>query len=220
MRGLFNELGPCLLHGQDNTTTLNPHSWNKNASLLVIDQPAGVGFSQVKPGGTYAASDTEAARDLQTFLRIFFDDVFSDRSHVNVHFAGESYAGHYIPATVKYILDSRESSSKDAFWGNITSMILVNSLIAEEQTSIGFYELFCSDYRGKLWPEDICKENADKLPELERAALKCNALQDGPSCNNLTNVNQARMEYLFQEVMSKKRNWYFSKYPPPTSRPD
>lgn len=40
-----NEVGPCKVNADSNSTTLNPWSFNNEANLLFIDQPSLVGFS-------------------------------------------------------------------------------------------------------------------------------------------------------------------------------
>ena len=42
--GLFQEHGPCHVN-DDNTTYLNPYSWNNYSNIVYIDQPIGTGFS-------------------------------------------------------------------------------------------------------------------------------------------------------------------------------
>lgn len=213
MRGLFTEVGPCMLEVGKNTTTINPYAWNNNASLLFIDQPAGVGFSDVKPGGNYAAGDVAAARDLQEFLRLFFSNIFPDKAHLPIHIAGESYGGHYVPVTLKYILDSREFGSKYAFWGNITSMILVNSVIHRPQSTMGHYELMCSDYRGKLWNKTMCQRLADGLPKVEEMNLACVVSADGRTCFAMEDLCfQLSLGTLFDEAEAGKRSVYNSEF--------
>ena len=41
--------GPCQIQ-PDNTTKFNPYSWNSNANIFFVDQPAGVGFSYADHG--------------------------------------------------------------------------------------------------------------------------------------------------------------------------
>jgi cathepsin A (carboxypeptidase C) len=195
-----------------NITNINPYAWNNNASLLFIDQPAGVGFSDVRPGGTYAPGDVAAARDLQEFLRLFFSNVFPDRARLPIHIAGESYGGHYVPVTVKYILDSREFHSKNAFWGNITSMILANSVIHRPQSSMGHYELLCSDYRGKLWNETVCQRLADVLPKVEEMNLACEMSADGRTCFAMEDLCfKLSLGILFDEAEAGLRSVYNSE---------
>ena len=42
---LFGENGPCHVNSEGNATTPNQFSWNSNATIIYIDQPAGTGFS-------------------------------------------------------------------------------------------------------------------------------------------------------------------------------
>jgi len=91
---LFGENGPCAVNQEGNETVPNPHSWNNEANLLYIDQPAGTGFSY---GLGLDHDESEVAEDMYAFLQAFF------RAHPeyesNDFFVfGESYAGHYVPA--------------------------------------------------------------------------------------------------------------------------
>merc|ERR1719297_173689 len=45
---LLFENGPCSVNLDGTETVPNPHSWNKVAHVLYVDQPAGVGFSHSK----------------------------------------------------------------------------------------------------------------------------------------------------------------------------
>ena len=90
---LFGENGPCKVNADGTATKLNPYSWNRNATLIYVDQPAGTGFS-------YGAKDsTEAgvARDMVDFLVQWFR-IHGKFSNHDLYVTGESYAGHYVPA--------------------------------------------------------------------------------------------------------------------------
>ncbi|KAI0484591.1 carboxypeptidase S1-like protein B [Xylariaceae sp. FL0804] len=45
MLGLLAENGPCYVNADQNSTTLNPWSWNNEVNMLYIDQPVQTGFS-------------------------------------------------------------------------------------------------------------------------------------------------------------------------------
>lgn len=214
MLGLFNEIGPCSYESDANETTPNPWAWNRNASLLFIDQPAGVGFSSVAEGGRLPATDIDGAEDFQVFLNIFFQKVFPDKAHLPIYFTGESYGGHYAPVYTKHILESRAYNSKTAFWGNITSLVLVNALLDFTAPAIGVYELLCHQSRGQgILNVTACDGIRQNLPETERLGRVCDLSYDGHEClammtyfmNNINN-------YYYELVQSGERSPYNSKY--------
>jgi carboxypeptidase C (cathepsin A) len=43
--GALEELGPFLVQKGKPEISLNPYSWNRDANLLFVESPAGVGFS-------------------------------------------------------------------------------------------------------------------------------------------------------------------------------
>jgi carboxypeptidase C (cathepsin A) len=43
--GALEELGPFLVQKGKPEISVNPNSWNKDANLLFVESPAGVGFS-------------------------------------------------------------------------------------------------------------------------------------------------------------------------------
>ena len=43
--GFATENGPYIMRGGETTFSKNPYSWNNKASVLYVEQPAGVGFS-------------------------------------------------------------------------------------------------------------------------------------------------------------------------------
>lgn len=45
MIGLFQEMGPCHVNADSNSTYINDWAWNKYANMIYIDQPVQTGFS-------------------------------------------------------------------------------------------------------------------------------------------------------------------------------
>ena len=112
MDGLFLENGPIqwtLVNGSNLMLQQNPYSWhNAPAYTLYIDQPVGTGLS-FTTNRDYPTSDEGVNNDFYYFLTSFFDlhaDKFVEDESVYrpVFFAGESYAGHYIPSMMNFIL--------------------------------------------------------------------------------------------------------------------
>ena len=90
---LFGENGPCKVNADGTATKLNPYSWNRNATLIYVDQPAGTGFSY----GAKDATEAGVARDMVDFLVQWFR-IHGKFGNHDLYVTGESYAGHYVPA--------------------------------------------------------------------------------------------------------------------------
>ena len=100
---LFKENGPCQIDpDHEDKTILNPYGWNSNASIVYIDQPVGVGFSY----GDKSDADhdeEEVAEDMYHFLHEF-SEANDNLLKTNDFFVfGESYGGHYAPATANRV---------------------------------------------------------------------------------------------------------------------
>ena len=213
MMGLFTEMGPCLLENDAKETSPNPWAWNNNASIIFLDQPAGTGFSSIAEGGKLPAHDLDGAEDFQTFLNVFFERIFPEKARLPIHIVGESYAGHMVPVYVKHILDARSFDGRNAFWGNITSLVLVNALLDWAAVGVGIHQLLCTDYRGKdfLTPAE-CDKIRLALPELERLGQVCDITQDGNQCAALFGFHLVNIDSYYRElVLSGERNMYNGK---------
>jgi len=92
MIGLMQELGPCVINEYGNGTVYNGYGWSKNANIIFVDQPAGVGFSYLDEGMPLPATSFTAAKDMHHFLQLFTSDVFPDLKEREFHITGESYA--------------------------------------------------------------------------------------------------------------------------------
>jgi len=99
---LFFENGPWTVNS-DLSLKTNPYSWNKNAHLLYVDNPAGTGFSYVTNQNGYVSNERQVARELWVFLQKFFTK-YPQYSKLPFWVTGESYGGHYVPAISTEIL--------------------------------------------------------------------------------------------------------------------
>lgn len=109
--GLLLEHGPCLIAEEGNSSRHNPHSWNKNANIIYLDQPIGSGFSYSSDGSTISTSP-DAAKDVYAFLELFMHR-FPNYSKLPFHIAGESYAGRYIPHIATEIYQHNKELPKE-----------------------------------------------------------------------------------------------------------
>ncbi|THG18596.1 hypothetical protein TEA_023793 [Camellia sinensis var. sinensis] len=83
----------------------NEYSWNREANMLYLETPVGVGFSYSTDASSYeAVSDQQTARDNLVFLQRWFLK-FPQYMHRDLFITGESYAGHYIPQLAKLMTE-------------------------------------------------------------------------------------------------------------------
>lgn len=101
--GLFAENGPYKIE-PDLTLSENPWSWNRGASYLIIDQPAGTGLSVVASPDAWARTEQEATDQLYFGLQSFFTQ-WPDYRALDFYIFGESFAGVYVPMLATAILD-------------------------------------------------------------------------------------------------------------------
>eukprot|EP00931_Biecheleriopsis_adriatica_P010372 TRINITY_DN111449_c0_g1_i1.p1 TRINITY_DN111449_c0_g1~~TRINITY_DN111449_c0_g1_i1.p1 ORF type:complete len:522 (+),score=57.39 TRINITY_DN111449_c0_g1_i1:65-1630(+) len=101
--GLLSENGPCEVVGAKAsgsdaggwTLRKRSSSWTEVSNMVWVDQPSSVGYSY---GSGQADTEAEVAEHMLVFFEHFFAR-FPEYSQLQVFLAGESYAGHYIPAT-------------------------------------------------------------------------------------------------------------------------
>jgi len=117
LMGFFTELGPTLLNLQSVPAAgafsldasdgwrpfSNPHAWSRLGSLLVWEQPAGVGFSRCLGGCPRVWNDTTSALANLATLRAFYASQPAEASRSLV-LAGESYGGIYVPLLAQLVL--------------------------------------------------------------------------------------------------------------------
>ncbi|KAF8658446.1 hypothetical protein HU200_058897 [Digitaria exilis] len=108
--GNFEEIGPYVL----DCTFLshNPHRWNRRFGVVFIDNPLGAGFSVPASKHDIPTDQTTIAAHLHAALQSFMALHRGFRSRP-LFLAGESYAGKYIPAAAKYILDANANATGD-----------------------------------------------------------------------------------------------------------
>ncbi|XP_074317152.1 serine carboxypeptidase-like 45 [Silene latifolia] len=101
--GAFSENGP--FRPKRNVLVKNEYSWNKEANMLYLETPVGVGYSySADITGYDSVSDAVTARDNLIFLQRWFKK-FPQYKHRDFFITGESYAGHYIPQLAKLIVE-------------------------------------------------------------------------------------------------------------------
>lgn len=123
--GLLSELGPFHIKDDAETLYLNPHSWNRNANVLFLEAPAGVGFSYATDGNI-KTDDDQVARENYAALKDFFTKFPQFRSN-DLYITGESYGGIYVPTLVARIIDGQAT-----FRMNLKGMAVGNGMLSND----------------------------------------------------------------------------------------
>ncbi|KAF3906821.1 hypothetical protein AA313_de0203470 [Arthrobotrys entomopaga] len=176
MLGLFTSLGPSLLDRNTGGFTRNQWSWNNNASVLFIDQPvnAGYSYSKTNPTNTTLA----AGKDIYALLTLFFQK-FPQYNKQDFHIAGESYAGHYIPAMAKEIL-SRKPQERNI---NLKSIMIGNGII-DPLTQYKYYQpMACGEggYPAVLEPS-VCQTMKNASEACVSEISDCQKTKNATQC--------------------------------------
>ncbi|KAI8887577.1 peptidase S10, serine carboxypeptidase [Backusella circina FSU 941] len=187
LTGLFMELGPCTVNEEGTDTTINKYSWNDKANVVFLDQPLNVGYSH----GSGGASDTNAAaKDVYAFLQLFFKE-FPQYADLDFHIAGESYAGHYIPAIGGTINkhNKGEFNSLELFENahtlsavNLKSLMIGNGLTDPLIQYKYYAEMACKNSYGPVLKPEVCKRMEDDYPTCARLIENCYESQSVFAC--------------------------------------
>jgi len=96
--GAFVGLGPFMAADPNSNITLVPWngSWCRNASVLMIDNPAGVGFSYAQREIDGLHNDVSYLNDILAFIKQFYTH-WPKLAQNPLYIAGISYGGVYAP---------------------------------------------------------------------------------------------------------------------------
>lgn len=110
--GKFTEMGPWRVT-EDMTLEPFDFAWNKEANMLFIESPTGVGFSTSDKDSDFDAGDWSTARDNFELLKQFFDR-FPGLAANDLYLSGESYGGHYVPTLASLLVGARDAPDANA----------------------------------------------------------------------------------------------------------
>ncbi|XP_039134328.1 serine carboxypeptidase-like 34 [Dioscorea cayenensis subsp. rotundata] len=134
--GEAEELGPFLIQKGVPELKFNKHSWNKEANLLFLEAPVGVGFSYTNTSSDLdQLGDHFTANDSYNFLVNWFKRFPQFKSH-EFYIAGESYGGHYLPQLAEKIFDENKKTSKENYI-NLKGFMVGNAWMDDETDTIG-----------------------------------------------------------------------------------
>ena len=94
--GFLQEHGPYVMEDEDNFFHYNNYSWNKEANIVYIESPAGVGYSVCNDTKECNFTDENSSEDNLVALYNFMVK-FPEFANHDLYLSGESYAGIYVP---------------------------------------------------------------------------------------------------------------------------
>ncbi|XP_074558556.1 serine carboxypeptidase-like 34 [Curcuma longa] len=137
--GEAEELGPFLTQKGAPELRLNKQSWNKEANLLFVESPVGVGFSYTNTSSDLKnLGDKITAEDSYIFLVNWFKR-FPQFKSQEFYIAGESYAGHYVPQLSEKIFDENKLASRENFI-NLKGFLIGNALLDDDTDQTGMID--------------------------------------------------------------------------------
>ncbi|CAN0836968.1 Serine carboxypeptidase-like 45 [Linum grandiflorum] len=147
--GAFTEHGPFRPNDKGANLVRNDYSWNKEANMIYLESPAGVGFSYSANQSFYdLVNDTITANDNLVFLQQWLLK-FPEYKKRDFYITGESYAGHYVPQLAQLFL---ESGTKDV---NLKAIAIGNPLLE-----------FNTDFNGEgkyYWSHSLISDHTYRL---------------------------------------------------------
>lgn len=105
MMGWAQEHGPYVIEDGGNEFVKNHYSWNKEATVIYIESPAGVGYSLCPVQEECAFDDLNSSEDNLIAVLNLFTMKFPELQANDLWLSGESYAGIYVPYLAKQIHD-------------------------------------------------------------------------------------------------------------------
>merc|ERR1712000_164308 len=121
------ENGPCQMDETSGNLVPNPYGWTNEATVLWLDQPAGVGYSYSDAGGA-DRDEKQVGHDNNAFVQKLLQQYPKLQSY-ELFIVGESYGGHYAPATASAIFNANKDGT-NAIKVNLAGLAIGNGLIA------------------------------------------------------------------------------------------
>jgi cathepsin A (carboxypeptidase C) len=144
--GLFDQWGPRVINHTKRPSVVfkdNPNRLTEKLTWVFLEQPSGTGFST---GGAPVTKSGPAAGDMSKFITALFEPITKFKfqgtelslAGLDFHIAGESFAGHYIPALGGYMVKNNQHTKV-----NLRSFLLGNSMIDPSLKGVAMEKLVC-----------------------------------------------------------------------------
>ncbi|KAL9244156.1 hypothetical protein vseg_017961 [Gypsophila vaccaria] len=171
--GLFEQIGPLRVNKDGKTLHKNDFAWNKEANILYLESPAGVGFSYSNRTSDYGVSgDTRSANDAYIFLLNWLER-YPEYKCRDFYIAGESYAGHFVPQLAHTILSNNVCGRYANI--NLRGIAIGNGYIDTETYETGRVEYLWSHALISDETRNQVLSNCD-FSSMESISEQCNSL--------------------------------------------
>ena len=129
MLGFMQENGPFRMDSGTGEIHASADGWNREANVLYIEQPAGVGFSYCGSKEDCTFDDESSAKDNLTVVLEWYNK-FPEFKDNDLYISGESYAGIYVPYLSNEIYDHNQAneSNADVFKPNLKGFMVGNGV--------------------------------------------------------------------------------------------
>lgn len=135
MAGALMEVGPFRLN-KNAEVIPNEGSWHMRGSVLFLDQPVGTGFSFAKEFPQSNKMDL-ITDNFMTFLKNYLKTFPEDKKR-DLIFAGESYAGQYLPYFAQAIAEHNDKTDSDDAKINLKALMIGNGWIDPETQYLSY----------------------------------------------------------------------------------
>ena len=175
MLALIQEHGPYFMEDYGDNIYENPFSWNLEANMIYVEQPAGVGYSLVKDDSQLATNDTISSQDFLDAVVSFFDKFSPFRSN-DLWVTGESYGGIYVPWLAKRILEYNKGLSDQSKKLNLKGIMVGNGAAKWEYDTnmaylnMSYYHAMYPPQMRDIFTTNNCKLYTGWIPDPEQAA--------------------------------------------------
>ncbi|KAK8592840.1 hypothetical protein V6N12_044933 [Hibiscus sabdariffa] len=179
--GEASELGPLRVGKNGVDLQFNQFAWNREANLLFVESPVGVGFSYTNTSSDLTElDDAFVAEDAYNFMVKWLQRYPQFKTR-DFFISGESYAGHYVPQLAELVHDRNNETSGYPFI-NLKGFMVGNPLTDDT-----------CDYTGIMdyaWSHSVIP---DDLYRKIKQVCDFKALSWSPDCNFV--VNQVYDKY-------------------------
>lgn len=168
---LLAENGPCSISADGQSTIDNPFSWNSNANIMWVDQPAMVGYSYGAKIVDLDHNESQVGEDMYWFLQEFYKE-HKEFKNNELYIFGESYGGHYAPSVASRVYLGNKN--KDGDYINLAGVGVGNGL-TDPVIQYQYYPVMAmnNSYNIKTVSEEAYAKMMSHVPTCTKLAQAC-----------------------------------------------